>query len=106
MLPKGCEKTLLALSLLITSAIFVGGCQQGEGDGLTTEQVQLGQKSDEIIKAAKGSWDNLSPEDKEYLIKEIGYGDERNARMFFNAKSGNLRSSGPPKVPGGLATGP
>lgn len=91
----------LGLLVFAFSVVFLSGCDQGGGDGLSKDQVELGQKSDQIIKAANGNWDNLSPEDKAYLIKEIGYGDEKNAKMFFNAKSGNLRRSGPPSTPGG-----
>lgn len=99
------KAALLLIGALASSFFLLAGCGQDKaGDGLSKEETQLGQKSDQIIKAANGSWDNLSAEDKEYLIKEIGYGNERNARMFFDAKSGNLKGGGPPGGPGGGAT--
>lgn len=94
---------LLIFGALTMTSVLLTGCGESGGDGLSKDQVQLGQKSDEIIKAANGNWDNLSAEDKAYLIKEIGYGDENNAKMFFNAKSGNLKRASaptPPSAPG------
>ncbi len=98
----------LVLILCLFASVLLAGCgQDGGGDGLSKEETQLGLKSDEIIKSANGSWESLSAEDKAYLIKEIGYGDEKNARMFFDAKSGNLKGGGPPGAPGsGTTTSP
>lgn len=102
MRPKALVLGLLTLSF---GALFLSGCGQGGGDGLSKEMVDVSNKSDQIIKSANGNWDSLSPEDKQYLIKEVGSGDEYNAKMYFSAKSGTLKQ-GAPRTPGSPPAAP
>lgn len=94
----------LCIALAISCVAFLAtGCGKSD-DGLTAKDQELVSKSDQIIKKANGNWESLSPEDKAYLVKEIGYGNEHNAQMFFMAKSGKLKKGGPPTNPGAPST--
>lgn len=98
------KQWLLLMAVILASFILSAGCgQEKGGDGLSTKEVQIGTRTDQIIKLSGGNWENVSAEDKAYLVQEVGYGNERNARMFFDSMAGNLKGGGPPASPGASA---
>lgn len=89
------RRLLVLLTAALLAAAWLGGCASS-GDGLSQHDKDKSNRAEEIIKKSGGNWDAVSKEDKDYLIKEIGYGNETNAKMFFLAESGQLHK-GPTK---------
>jgi hypothetical protein len=88
------RKLLTLVAAVGLAAALVAGCGSGD-DGLSEKDRTLANRADTIVKKAAGNWDALSKEDKDYLINEVGSGNEHSARMYFMAKSGQLRGKPP-----------
>ena len=98
------RKLLGLIATVGLATTILVGCSGGGDDGLSQKDKDKSTRTAQIVKKSGGKWDSVSQEDKDYLIKEIGYGSEYNAKMFFMAQSGQLRrkssgSNAPP--PGG-----
>lgn len=83
--------------LTVLTVAAISGCGGPADDGLSKSDQTLVSRLDQIVKKSGGNWDALSADDKAYLVKEVGYGDERNAKMYFLSQTGGLKGhAGPP----------
>lgn len=99
---KRCLATLGAA--LVFAGLGLPGCGKAE-DGLSTTQEKTGARLSEIAKKTDGSWDRLTPEDKDFVLNDMAKGNEASARMLLLGAAGKIggRPGGPP---GGPAGGP
>lgn len=96
---KGRSTLLMFLAAAVLSPAALTGCGNRD-DGLKPEEQKMATRLDEIVKKSGGDWNKLSPEDRDYLVKDISQGSEPSARMLLQAKAGRLqRSPGGPRHP-------
>ena len=91
------------ISLLGAALLFFGfavaGCSQTQDTSSPDQQKQASRLS-EITKKTGGDWNKLTPADKQYLIQEIGKGDEGIARSVLQMNVPRTPPHGPPARPG------
>jgi nitrous oxide reductase accessory protein NosL len=78
--------------ILAVVCLFVAGC--GSSDD-TSPPSPADRRVNDLSKKAGGNWDALAPEEKQELIQQLGKGDERTARVSFEARG----SAGGPPMP-------
>jgi len=91
----------LWLALLAAAPALIplaGGCR-GKSDGLTQTQRETGDRLSRIAKRTDGDWNKLTAEERDFLVKEMSYGNEQSARMLLLAAAGKIggRPGGPPR---------
>ncbi len=69
-------------------------CSDSTG-GLSTEQVQQADRLHAIAKRTGGDWNKLTPEEKQFLVNELAYGNEQSARMLLWGASRQAPASQP-----------
>ncbi|MCS6859209.1 MAG: hypothetical protein NZT92_02675 [Abditibacteriales bacterium] len=87
-----------AIVVLIAAvlALTLRGCGR-TSDGLSPQQVQAGNRLQEIAARTGGDWNKLSPEERAFLM-QLSHNNERSARMLLL----NAARTGPPSpTPGG-----
>lgn len=94
------RRILIAATVVGLATTLLVGCGKAD-DGLSDKDRDKATRAQEIVKKSGGNWDSVSADDKAYLVKEIGYGNEYNAKMFFMAESGKLRNGAGPGGPAG-----
>lgn len=84
--------------LSVGGLVPVIGCGRPD-DGLTDAQHQTADRLTEIAKKADGDWEKVPQADRDYILKNVAYGNEQQARMIVLAKAGKLKGTpgGPPK---------
>lgn len=58
--------------------------------GLTKKEQRMASRIHKIAQESGGEWQNVSPEDRQFLTFEVSYGDENSARMVLSASAGKL----------------
>ncbi len=81
----------------IGSGLLTTGCGKSD-DGLSKEQETKSDRLDQIAKQSGGDWAKISQSDRDYLVQELGHGDEKSARMILMTKTGGFK--GPKPTPG------
>lgn len=88
------------VATLLLAMVIGGGCGSSAGDdGLSSSEVKMSSRIDEIAKASGGDWEKVSAADRDYLVKEVAQGSEPSAKMMLQAKAGKLQggAGGAPK---------
>ena len=108
------EKKMMRRNLLLATVALGGllglsfGCHGGADDGLTDAQRAKGAKLSSLVTKSGGDWNKLSPDEQQYLVKEVGYGSEKTAQDYLThiGRHGG-RPGGPPTggAPAAPATG-
>ncbi len=86
------KKTVPVIVLGMALATPLIGCHKSGDDMTPTEQKQAS-RLDEIAKKTGGDWNKLTPEDRQYLVKDISQGSEQSARMLLSVKAGRLKAT-------------
>ena len=86
---------VVAAAVLILPGLV--GCR-GQQDGLTSTQRESGDRLSRIAKRTDGDWAKLTDEERNFLIKDLSYGNEQSARMLLLAAAGKIggKPGGPP----------
>jgi hypothetical protein len=82
--PIGCA-LILALALV--------GCTKNDR-GLTDDQRASSDRLGVIATRTQGEWDRLTPEERDFLVKELSHGSEQSARMLLLSASGKVGGKG------------
>lgn len=92
------SRTLLIVALVVLAAVAgvvnLRACSNSSG-GLSREQVQKADRLHDIAKRTGGDWNRLTPEEKQFLVNELAYGNEQSARMLLWGASRQRPSSQP-----------
>lgn len=82
-------------------AMPLAGCHQDE-NALSPEEEKKSDRLDEIAKKTGGDWAKVTPEDKDYILKNLAH-DENSAKMLLMMKTGGFQ--GKVAAPGAPPTG-
>lgn len=98
---KSRKPLLLFVVVLAAIAVAVNlrTCSNSSS-GLSREQVQRGERLHEIAKRTGGDWNKLTPDEKQFLVNELAYGNEQSARMLLWGASRQAPSGQPTGRPG------
>lgn len=66
----------------VAVVVNLRACSNASG-GLSTEQVQQADRLHEMARRTGGDWNKLTPEEKQFLVNELAYGNEQSARMLL-----------------------
>jgi|GEM_PF-1568692 len=88
---------VLAAFSLVAMPMLLSGCQSKD-DGLTNEQRQTKDRFSEIMERSKGDWNQLTDEDKKFLVNDLSNGNEQAAKTMFE-----IRASRGKSVPPGMS---
>ncbi len=90
---------LILVLAAIAAVVNLRTCS-GSSGGLSREQVQKGDRLHEIARRTGGDWNKLTPEEKQFLVNDLAYGNEQSARMLLWGASRQAPASQPAGVPG------
>lgn len=96
---------LVILALTVGSAVLVG-CGEKDAEP-SKETAQQSDRLSKIKKDSGGDWEKVSQADRDWLIRDICFGNEASARMMISGppKPKGGPYGGPPGPPGGFRTG-
>jgi hypothetical protein len=77
-----------ALAVCLAAVGLLYGCNRNQPAAPVDSKYA---RVDQIIKTSGGDWNKVSPEDRDFLIRDIGKGSPISAQMTFNARAGGLR---------------
>ncbi|HEV2471064.1 MAG TPA: hypothetical protein VGS41_00245 [Chthonomonadales bacterium] len=94
-------KRFVAVASLFTwvGLILVAGCSSKRDQITDPARERLMAHVDAIVKSTGGDWTKLSPADHDFLVQQVGKGQEMPARMVFYSRAGsygNRRPAGGP----------
>lgn len=99
------------ISILVILAVTVGssmliGCGEKDAEP-SKETVQQSDRLSKIKKDSGGDWEKVSQSDRDWLIRDICFGNEASARMMISGppKPQVGPNGGPPGPPGGVRPG-
>lgn len=79
------------LLLAAFACVVLVGCGDRE-PGPSADTQKQSDRLSEIQKRSGGDWSKLTPEDRDYLVKDLAHGSETGAKMLLGP---------PPATPGG-----
>lgn len=92
------SRTSLIVLIIVLAAVAMvvnlRACTNSSG-GLSREQVQRADRLHEIAKRTGGDWNKLTPEEKQFLVNDLAYGNEQSARMLLWGASRQAPASQP-----------
>lgn len=95
---KGERQKLLTLTVLTVVAtvgwLFLAanpGCTFNNDYGVSPAEKQMAIRLRQIARASQGEWNELSEEDRRFLVSDVSYGDEGSARMLLSSISRRLK---------------
>lgn len=91
-------KYACALLLVLMGGLIVG-CGD-KPDPIAQEELKQESKIKEIVTRSGGKWENLSTEDRNYIVNELNSGSEEGGRRFYEAAAGAAQGKGAPQQPG------
>lgn len=84
---------MMALSVLALFASLTG-CRERTPPAPSAAQAvalqRMDARIDAIVEGSHGNWSKVSPADRNYLMNEVGKGNERVATMAFNRRSARM----------------
>jgi hypothetical protein len=90
-----CRTAALVGAAVLLSGIALTGCSKTQDTSSSVQQQQANRLS-EITKKTGGDWNKLTPDDKQYMIHDIGQGDEGVARTVLQMNIPRTPRHGPP----------
>lgn len=86
---------------LMLALSMAAGCGSRQSDAPTPSQQQALDRADAIATQSGGDWDKITPGDRQYLTKTVGYGNDASARQFIAGLAHHLSQASAP-----LSSGP
>ncbi len=80
-----------AILLSLGGAVLLGGC--GAKEERSSQEQQIGDRLEQIVKQSGGNWDRLSSQDRDYLVHTVSQGSEPSAKMLLKARAGLLKAT-------------
>lgn len=81
----GLSSVLLTAAVLLAAFSTVGCADNGPPPSEKTQQESS--RLEQIQRRSGGDWSKLTPEDRDYLVKELGQGSEQKAKMLLGPPS-------------------
>ena len=94
-------KAMVLLGVCVLAMSAFAGCHSDKSEPLSTTQTQSANRLADITKKSGGDWEKVSPEDRDYILKNLAYGNERTARMLIAPPPGKAGAGGPTGLPQG-----